>query len=72
MAVRGSCCFVSSCKISHFGRKPVMGGSPPSESSNKGAEATIKGDFVQAIARELMLVVSLNFRVKKAEDVISR
>lgn len=70
MAVRGRLCFVSSCKINHFGINPVSGGSPPSESSTRAVVAVRAGFLDHATARVLILVVDEIFRVRKAADVI--
>lgn len=70
VAMRGRSCFVSSCKISHFGMKPVSGGRPPSESRTKAVVAVRIGLFDQVVASVLILVVKDILRVRNAADVI--
>ena len=55
--MRGSPCFVSSCKISHFGINPVKGGRPPNDSRTRAAVVVSVGVFVQARASVLIFVV---------------
>lgn len=70
VAVRGRSCFVNSCRISHFGMKPVSGGRPPSESKRRAVVDTIVGAFGQVRARVLIFVADRSLRVKKAALVI--
>lgn len=70
MADSGSPCFVSSCKISHFGMKPERGGRPPRDSSTRAVSAARVGDLVHEVARVLMVRELLVFRVRNAEDVM--
>lgn len=72
MAVQGSSCLVSSCRISHFGIKPVRGGRPPRERRIRGAKHVNAGDLVHEMARVLMLVDLLSLNTRKVEDVIMR
>lgn len=71
-AVVGSCCFVSSCKISHFGRKPVIGGRPPSERRTRGVAAVSRGALAHDVDKALMFVALLFFKVKNAAVVITK
>lgn len=59
-----------SCRINHFGKNPVSGGSPPSESSVREARAAMEGALVQAIASVLIFVVDINLNTKKVADVM--
>lgn len=70
MAVRGRLCFANSCRISHFGIKPVSGGSPPSDSNTRAVVVVKIGLFDQTTARVLTFVVDETFRVRNAADVI--
>lgn len=70
VATMGRSCFVSSCKISHFGMNPVSGGKPPNESRTRAAVDARTGFFGQAVARVLILVVANVFRVRNAAEVI--
>lgn len=70
MAVKGRPCLVSSCRISHFGAKPVRGGRPPSERRIRGVRAVSAGALAHAVARVLMLVASEALNVRNAEEVI--
>jgi len=73
MVARGARpCFVSSCKINHFGKKPVRGGSPPREKSRRGESAVRAGALAHELASILILVVLVNLNVKKAEIVITQ
>lgn len=70
VAVRGSCCFVSSCRISHFGIKPVSGGRPPRDSRVSIVVTVITGVFDQVRANVLIFVVIRYLNVMKAVPVI--
>lgn len=70
MAVIGKFCFANSCKINHFGIKPVRGGSPPSDNNTRAAVVVKIGLFDQVIARVLILVADDIFRVRNAADVM--
>lgn len=70
MAVSGSPCLVSSCRINHFGINPVSGGSPASDSIVAMLIAVRMGAFVQLIARVFIFVVDIVFSVMKAVYVI--
>lgn len=56
VAGRMRSCLVSSCRISHLGKKPESGGRPPKESNVINAMMVSKGDFVVEGVRELILV----------------
>lgn len=70
MAVIGRC-IVSSCRISHFGIKPVSGGRPPRERSIRVVVEAIRGAFDQVCASVLIFVVARSLNVRKAVDVMS-
>lgn len=70
MAVGARSCLVSSCRISHFGIKPVSGGRPPRDRRRRGARAVRAGAFVQEVARVLMLVALFNLNTRNAERVM--
>lgn len=70
VAVVASCCLVSSCRISHFGAKPVSGGRPPSDSSMRGVRAVRAGVFAQEVARVLMFVELFNLNTRNVENVM--
>jgi hypothetical protein len=71
VADSGSSCFVSSCKISHFGIKPERGGRPPRDNNTRAVNAARVGDLVHEVARVLMVKELLVFNVRKAEDVMT-
>lgn len=50
---------VSSCRISHLGRKPVMGGRPPRERSNRGEAVVRRGALAHDVAKVLTVVALL-------------
>lgn len=56
--------------MSHFGIKPVSGGSPPRERRINGVRDVIAGIFAQEEARVLMLVDLFSLKTRKAENVI--
>lgn len=70
VAVRGSFCIASSCRISHLGIKPVNGGSPPKESRARAAVTVIMGVLDQTVASVLIFVVDMSLNVRKVADVI--
>ena len=70
VAVRGSPCVANSCKINHFGIKPVSGGRPPRDSRARAAVVVIMGALDQLIASVLIFVVFINLNVRKVADVI--
>lgn len=70
VAMIGRSCFVSSCRISHFGMNPVSGGRPPSDSSARAVADVRIGFFDQVVASVLILVVNDVLRVRNAADVI--
>lgn len=49
-------CFASSWRISHFGKKPERGGSPPKERRVSSVIIDRRGDLVVDEAMELILV----------------
>lgn len=70
MAVGARSCLANSCKISHFGIKPVSGGRPPRDNNTRGAREVSAGAFAHEMARELMLVDLFNLNTRNVEDVI--
>lgn len=70
VAVVGRFCVVNSCKINHFGIKPVSGGRPPRDSRVRAAVAVSKGDLGQDMASVLIFVVDIKLNVRKAVAVI--
>lgn len=70
MAASPKSCFVNSSRISHFGMKPVRGGSPAKDRRINGAVAVKLGFLVQEMAKELIVVDLIIFSVRKAEEVI--
>lgn len=70
VAVVGRFCFVSSCKISHFGIKPVKGGRPPSDNIIKMVIAAKIGFFGQVVVRVLIFVAESKIKVRNAADVM--
>lgn len=70
VAIMGRSCFVSSCKINHFGINPVSGGRPPSDNNTRAVVAVRMGLFDQVVASVLSLVVSNIFRVRNAAEVM--
>lgn len=65
-------CFVNSCKISHFGIKPVIGGRPPSERRMSGASDVRTGALAQEVESELIVVDLFSLNTRKAENVMIR
>lgn len=70
MAVGASPCLVSSCRISHFGMKPVNGGRPPRDRRRRGASAVSAGAFAQEEARVLIFVAAPSLNTRNVEVVI--
>lgn len=56
--------------MSHFGRNPVRGGSPPRDRRIRQVSAAIVGALVQAEARVIVFVQLMLFKVRKAALVI--
>lgn len=72
MAVRARSCFVSSCRISHLGMKPVSGGRPPRDRRIRGVRDVRMGALAQEVARALIVVVLLSINTRKVEEVMMR
>lgn len=72
MAVGARSCLVSSCRISHFGMKPVSGGRPPRDRRTRGKRDVRMGVLAQDVASALIVVVLLRMNVRKAEEVMIR
>ena len=72
VAVGARSCLVSSCRISHFGMKPVSGGSPPRERRIRGVREVSIGAFVQEVASALMLVALFSLNTRNVENVITK
>lgn len=70
VAVRGRSCLVSSWRISHFGIKPVRGGSPPRDRRIRGVRDVIVGNFAHEEASVLMLVDLFSLKTRNVENVI--
>lgn len=70
VAVSGISCLVSSCNTSHFGKNPVIGGSPPSDSIVIIIITVRMGVFVQFVLSALIFVADTVFSAMKAVDVI--
>lgn len=70
VAVRARSCFVSSCRISHFGMKPISGGRPPRERRTKGVMAVMAGALAHEVARVLMSVEAFSLNTRNVEDVM--
>lgn len=71
MATGARSCLDSSCRMSHFGIKPVSGGRPPNERRRRGVRAVSAGVFVQEVASMLMFVALFSLNVRKAEHVMT-
>lgn len=61
---------MSSCKISHFGMKPVRGGRPPKDNRARAAVAVRIGALAQLVASVLIFVAFINLNVRKVVIVI--
>lgn len=72
MAIRGSSCLVSSCKISHFDINPVNGGRPAKERRIAGTRLVIIGAWAQDVASLLMVVALLVLKAVNVEKVITK
>lgn len=72
VAVRARSCLVSSCRISHFGMKPVSGGRPPSDRRMRGMREVRMGALAHEVARELIVVVLFSINTRKEEEVMMR
>lgn len=70
MAVNGRPCFVSSCKIIHFGINPVIGGRPPRDNIVIIVTVVRIGALVQLVPSILIFVEDMVFSARKAVDVI--
>ena len=56
--------------MSHFGIKPVSGGSPASERRTRGIHAVNTGFRAQALAKHLILFASISLNNMKIVHVI--
>lgn len=72
VAMGARSCFVSSCRISHFGINPVSGGRPPSERRTRGVRVVMAGAFVHEVASELILVALLSLKIRNVENVMRK
>lgn len=63
---------MSSCRISHFGIKPVSGGRPPNDSKIRGVREVSAGILAQEMARVLILVDLLSLNTRNVENVMTR
>lgn len=63
---------VSSCRISHFGMKPVSGGKPPSDKRMRGIREVRMGVLAHEVAKELIVVVLFSINTRKEEEVMMR
>lgn len=72
MAVGARSCLVSSCRISHFGMKPVSGGKPPSDKRMRGIREVRMGVLAHEVAKELIVVVLFSINTRKEEEVMMR
>lgn len=70
MAMMGRSCFVSSCRIIHFGINPVSGGRPPNDSRTRAVVDASTGLFDQVVARVLILVVIDILKVMNVAEVM--
>lgn len=71
MARRARCCLASSCRMSHFGAKPMRGGKPARDSMTRGARAVAVGDFDHVEASMLIEVALLRANKLKTANVIT-
>lgn len=58
--------------MSHFGIKPVSGGSPPRERRMRGVREVNIGAFVQEVASVLILVALFSLNTRNVENVITK
>lgn len=65
-------CFVSSWRISHFGMKPVSGGSPPRDRRMRGISDVIIGVLAHEMVKEPIVVVLLSIKIRKVDAVMTR
>lgn len=72
VAVVGRLCMVNSCRVSHFGIKPVSGGSPPKDISKIKRKVEVGGEIVQEVVRSLIFFAVVSIRVIKVVVVIKR
>lgn len=72
VAVGARSCLVSSCRISHFGMKPVSGGRPPSDRRMRGMREVRMGVLAHEVAKELIVVVLFSINTRKEEEVMMR
>lgn len=55
-----------------MGTNPVRGGRPPRDRSTRGNIIVTSGALVDAVAKELMVVDDVNFKVRNAAVVVNR
>lgn len=72
MAVGARPCLVNSCRMSHFGINPVRGGRPPSDKRTRGIRVVRMGVLAHDVAKELIVVVLLDRKMRKEEEVMVR
>lgn len=72
MAVGARSCLVNSCRMSHFGMNPVRGGRPPNDRRIRGIRDVRMGVLAHDVAKELIVVVLLDRKMRKEEEVIIR
>lgn len=63
------CCFVISCKISHFGTKPKVGGSPPRAIRVIIVDAANVGVFSHEVESLLIFVECVAIIIINMEEV---
>lgn len=61
---------MSSCRISHFGIKPVSGGSPPRERSVRVVVIVRRGAFDHFSVRALIFVAEISLSARNVAAVI--
>lgn len=61
---------VNSCKINHFGMKPVRGGRPPSDRRVRVVMVMMAGVLVQFMVSVLIFVECISLNVRNVADVI--
>lgn len=66
------CCFVISCRISHFGKNPDVGGSPPKAIRVTIIDAASVGVFNHEIESLFVFVEFRVINIKNREEVNTR